>query len=108
MKKPRMVRNMTLLAVSTRPHAPPSITVVNCPEGSGVVLSGGVAVVVVLFGGVGAGVTATGALARTMGRANAETTMPVVKNQASSRQGLDPDESSPLLLAIRVGIGDIK
>jgi len=106
MKKPRMVRNMTLFAVSTRPHAPPSITVVNCPEGSGVVLMGGV--VVVLFGGMGAGVTATGALARTMGRAKAETTMPVVKNQASSRQGFDPDESSPRLLAIRVGIGDIK
>ena len=33
--------------------------------------------------------TATGALARTMGRAKAETTMPVVKNQASSRQGFD-------------------
>ena len=33
--------------------------------------------------------TATGALARTMGRAKAETTMPVVRNQASSRQGFD-------------------
>jgi len=43
-----------------------------------------------------------------MGRANAETTMPVVRNQASSRHGFDPDESSPLLLAIRVGIGDIR
>jgi len=96
-KKPRMVRNMTLLAVSTSPHAPPSITVV----GSGVGLG-----VVVLFGGLGAGVTATGALARTMGRAKAETTMPVVRNQASSRQGFDPEESSPRLLAMRVGIGD--
>jgi len=102
-----MVRNMTLLAVRTRPHAPPSITVVNCPEGSGVVLVGG-AVVDVPFGGVGDGDTATGALARTIGRAKAETTMPVVKNQASSRQGFDPDESSPRLLAMRVGIGDIK
>jgi len=88
-------------------QGPPLITVVNCPDGSGVVLVGGV-VVVVLFGGRGAGVTATGALARTMGRAKAETTMPVVKNQASSRQGFDPDESSPRLLAMRVGIGDIK
>jgi len=99
---------MQPLAIRVMKQAPPLITVVNCPEGSGVVLAGGVAVVVVLFGGVGAGVTATGALARTMGRAKAETTMPVVKNQASSRQGFDPDESSPRLLAMRVGIGDIK
>merc|ERR1711884_437055 len=106
-KKPRMVRNITLLAVSTRPHAPPSITVVVCSEGWGVVFVPGV-VVVVLLGGRGAGVTATGARESTMGRANAETTMPVVRNQASSRHGFDPDESSPLLLAIRVGIGDIR
>jgi len=97
---------MQPLAIRVMKQGPPLITVVNCPDGSGVVLLGGV--VVVLFGGMGAGVTATGALARTMGRAKAETTMPVVKNQASSRQGFDPDESSPLLLAIRVGIGDIK
>merc|ERR1711963_1096531 len=90
-KKPRMVRNITLLAVSTRPHAPPSITVVVCSEGWGVVFVPGV-VVVVLFGGRGAGVTATGARESTMGRANAETTMPVVRNQASSRHGFDLDQ----------------
>jgi len=98
---------MQPLAIKVMKHGPPLITVVNCPEGSGVVLLGGV-VVVVLFGGMGAGVTATGALARTIGRAKAETTMPVVKNQASSRHGFDPDESSPRLFAMRVGIGDIK
>ena len=56
--------------------------------------------------GVGSGVTTvTGALARTMGRAKAETTMPVVRNQASSLQGL-LEESSLCLLAIRVGRGE--
>ena len=56
--------------------------------------------------GVGSGVTTvTGALARTMGRAKAETTMPVVRNQASSLQGL-LEESSLCLLAIRMGRGE--
>ena len=49
-------------------------------------------VVVVLetveFGGLGGVSAATGARARTMGRAKAETTMPVVMKSASSRQGL--------------------
>ena len=48
-KKPRMVRNMTLLAASTRPQAPPSITVVNCTEGLGVVFVAGVLVVVLII-----------------------------------------------------------
>jgi hypothetical protein len=53
--------------------------------------------------GMGSGVTTvTGALARTMGRAKAETTMIVVRNQASSLQGL-LEEFSMCLLAIRVG-----
>ena len=56
--------------------------------------------------GVGSGITTvTGALARTMGRAKAEITMPVVRNQASSLQGLLA-ESSLCLLAMRVGIGE--
>ena len=56
--------------------------------------------------GVGPGVTTmTGALARTMGNAKAETTMPVVRNQASSLQGL-LEESSLCRLAIRVGRGE--
>ena len=37
--------------------------------------------------------TATGARESTMGRANAETTMPVVRNQASSRHGFDLDQA---------------
>ena len=55
--------------------------------------------------GVGVTSTVTGALARTMGRAKAETTIPVVRNQASSLHGLLA-ESSLCLLAIRVGMGD--
>ena len=66
-----------MLAASTRPHAPASITVVNCSEGSGIVITAG-EVVDVKFVGMGAGVSATGARARTIGRAKAETTMPVV------------------------------
>jgi len=55
---------------------------------------------------VGSGVTTvTGALAKTMGRAKADTTIPVVMNQASSLQGL-LEESSLCLLAIKVGIGE--
>ena len=56
--------------------------------------------------GAGSGVTTvTGALARTIGRAKAEITMPVVRNQASSLQGLLA-ESSLCLLAMRVGMGE--
>ena len=72
-----------LLAAMTRPHAPPSITVVNCfPErSSGVVVTAAGAAVDVPFDGImkAIGVSAVGARARTMGRAKAETTMPVVK-----------------------------
>ena len=53
-KKPRMVRNMTLLAATTKPHAPPSITVAKCSEGSGIAVAEGV-VVDVPFKGVGGG-----------------------------------------------------
>ena len=73
-----------------------------------VVLVTGAKVVVVSERSVGPGVgvtTVTGALARTMGRAKAETTMPVVRNQASSLQGL-LEESSLCLFAIRLGIGE--
>ena len=65
--------------------------------------------VVFPFEGIGApGVSATGARARTTGRAKAETTIPVVKNQANSWKGLDPEAFSARLLAKRVGIGAIK
>ena len=86
MKNPMMVRNMTTLAVTTSPQAPPSMTVVVM-----VVVLAMVAMVVVMARSVGPGVgslsgvvTVTGALASTIGRAKAETTMPVVRNQASS------------------------
>jgi len=52
-KKPRMVKNITLLAAITKPHAPLSITVANCSEGLGVVVAAGV-VVDVPFEGIGA------------------------------------------------------
>ena len=99
---------MTLLAATTKPHAPPLITVANCSEGSEVVVAEGVVVDVPFEGVGGVRVGASGARARTMGRAKAETTMPVVKKQASSRPGLVPDEPSPHRLAMRVGIGEIK
>ena len=51
------------------------------------------------------GATATWARARTIGRAKAETTMPVVRNQAISLPGLEPGELSPCLLASREGRG---
>jgi len=98
---------MTALAVTTSPQAPPSMTVVVM-----VVVLATVAMVVVIARSVGPGVgswsgmvTVTGALASTIGRANAETTMPVVRNQASSLQGL-LEESSLCLLAMRVGMGE--
>jgi len=67
-------------------------------------------VVVGGVGGVGMGVgvmgAETGARANTIGRANADTTIPVVRNQASSRHGLELRESSAYRLAMKVGMGD--
>lgn len=101
MKNPSMVRNITALAVTTRPQAPPSIMVVTV-----VLLITGLGVVVTVeFGPGGGSGEVPGARARTMGRAKADTTMPVVRNQASSRQGLEL-ESSLWRLASRVGMGD--
>ena len=53
---------------------------------------------------VGSGDADTGALASTMGRAKAETTMPVVRKYASSLQGLLA-LSSLCLLANKLGMG---
>ena len=58
-----------------------------------VVVLGARVVVIALLSGVavlvgGGGLTATGALERTMGRAKADMTMPVVRKYASSLQGL--------------------
>merc|ERR1712226_51957 len=98
---------MTALAVTTSPQAPPSITVVvvvvvfpmattlsRPVDGGGVVVGSGTG-----------GSTVTGALASTIGRAKADMTMPVVRNQASSLQGL-LEESSLCILAMRVGMGE--
>jgi len=104
MKKPRIVRNMTAFAVNTSPQAPPSIMEgMSTIGGVGVVLVPGATVVVVVLGGGGGSVP--GALANTMGKAKADTTIPVVMNQANSLQGLEL-ESSLCLLDIKVGRGD--
>jgi len=67
-------------------------------------MSADAGVVVVVGSGTG-GSNVTGALASTIGRAKAEITIPVVRNQASSLHGL-LEESSLCLLAMRVGMGE--
>jgi len=66
-KKPNIVRKMTAFAVTTRPQAPPEIM--------RSYITGSVVFVMGVF---------EGALVSTIGSANAETTIPVVRNHASS------------------------
>jgi hypothetical protein len=94
MKKPRMVRNIIALAVITRPQAPPSIG------------SQDVSVEFVTVELVGPMLDVGGTLANRMGRANADTTIPVVINHDISLQGLLLPPSSLYLRDIRFGIGE--
>jgi len=98
-----MIRLATVTKAAGTPEITVVVVVVVFPMATTLsrLVDGGV---VVVGSGTG-GSTVTGALASTIGRAKADMTMPVVRNQASSLQGL-LDESSLCLLAMRVGMGE--
>merc|ERR1712122_103120 len=76
-KKPKMVRKMTMLLVKTSPHD--AHVIVGAP---------------------------TGALAKTIGKAKADKTMPVVKNAQTSFKADDSLRLSVYRREMSVGIGD--